>query len=246
MPTSIQSWYRSITKLYYSNIFAHNLAAEYKVLEVGLSDQICGTIRYSLWPINEMAHLLVTTKNQRLGCTNAEILCLHTARSTAPIRIDGVGWLFFQQVFPHLCSNCSLYFSFCWVWQKYPTSHQIHEHKVELCSVTPLLLIWLGVMTWGHWAVTGHTVQSANTNCLLCKRITFGGVEVFCGSLPSGKWWAELKPPHFSDYIYIEREHVLYKLWYIAMNMLYIISYITIITLLWYLIKCKEICLVAM
>lgn len=179
MSISIQLWYRSITKIHYSNLFVRILAAEYKVLEVGISDQICGIIRYSLRPVNDMAHLLITTKNQRLGCTNTEMLCLHTARSTAPIRIDVVGWLFFQKVFSHLCSNCSPYFSFCWVWQNYPTSHRIHEHKVELCSVTPLLWILLRVMTWGLWAVTGHTVQSANTNCFLCKRITFGGVGVF-------------------------------------------------------------------
>lgn len=94
-----------------SKSFLHILVAEYKVLELGLSDQICGTTRYSVGSVTEMAHLLVTIKNQRLGCTNAEILCLHTTRSTIPIRIDRIGWLFFQQVFPHLCSNCSPNFS---------------------------------------------------------------------------------------------------------------------------------------
>lgn len=168
-------------KIYYPNIFVHTLVAGHKVLELGLSDQICGNIRYSVGPVNEMAHLLVMAKNQRLGCTNAEILCLDTTRSSNK---DWWGWL---SLFPASGNIFVLIvplifltpLSFYWVWQKYPTGHQIFEQKVELCSVTPQIWILLRVVTWGHRAITGHAVRSANTNCSLHRRITFGELSGF-------------------------------------------------------------------
>lgn len=150
----------------------------------------------------------------------------------------------FSSKWKHLCSNCSPYFSYSSFFLLSLTEVSYRSPNIWakggalLCDTTNLDFTQGGDLgTQGYYRTCSSKCQY---KLFPPQEDNIWGAEWFFCSFPSGKWWDELKPPHFSDYIYIYIyiciyiaciiQTLVYCHEYVIFNILYYCNYITTVS----------------